>query len=271
MSTLPSSVRLAWRNLRVNTDPGSLVIILGLPAMYLVFMGTMFVSIIPPFTIGGVLFTYNSFLPGGILAFETVMAGTMGGGMLWGDRRFGMFSQILSLPFTRTQYLGGVIIATVTASLAGSLVLVVLSVALGGAVQISLLGIGLLFFSLIIGGIFFCSLMLLLAAKVDSNQAYNSIQILIIFVVSFISDAYYPITSQTPLALRIVALVNPLTYVSDGVRAGLVKPAFMLNILNPHPIAGTSLPWEPIVLVLETAVMFILAYRTYANVRVSMS
>ncbi len=51
-------MRLAWRNLRVNTDPGSLVIILGLPAMYLIFMGSMFVSIVPKFEIGGYTFSY---------------------------------------------------------------------------------------------------------------------------------------------------------------------------------------------------------------------
>ena len=90
LSALPNSVRLAWRNLRVNTDPGSLIIILGLPAMYLVFMGNMYVSIIPSFIIGGYHYTYRSFLPGGILAFESVMAGTMGGSMLWADRRFGV-------------------------------------------------------------------------------------------------------------------------------------------------------------------------------------
>jgi ABC-2 type transport system permease protein len=271
LSTLPNSVRLAWRNLRVNTDPGSLIIILGLPVMYLVFMGKMFVSIIPPFVIGGYVFTYASYLPGGIIAFEAVMAGTMGGSMLWADRRFGMFSQILSGPFSRTQYLAGVIMATVSASLAGSVVLVVLSVLLGGSFHVSLVGLGLVLYSLIIGGIFFCSLMLFVAAKVDSNQAYNSIQILIIFVVSFVSDAYYPITVKTPLVLQAIALVNPLTYITDGIRSGLVTPSSMLNILNPHPIPGINVPWEPILLLIETTVMFLLAFRTYANVKLNMS
>jgi ABC-2 type transport system permease protein len=271
LSTLPNSVRLAWRNLRVNTDPGSLVIILGLPVMYLVLWGAMFVSIIPPFSLGGFTFTYKTFLVGGILAFDTVMAGTMGGSMLWADRRFGMFSQILSGPFTRTQYLWGVIMATVLAALVGSFILVIIAVLLGGTVYISFLGIGLVVYSLIVGGIFFCALMLYVAAKVDSNQTYNSIQILIIFLVSFISDAYYPINSRTPEALQVISLANPLTYIADGIRAGLVHPSSILNILNQYPIQGSSLPWEPIVLLVETVAIFLLAYRTYANVRVNMS
>ncbi len=239
--------------------------------MYLVFWGTMFVSIIPPFAIGGQVFSYKSFLAGGILAFDTIMAGTMGGSMLWADRRFGMFSQILSGPFTRTQYLWGVIIATVTAALASSLVLVLIAVGLGGTVTISLVGLGLLLFSLITGGVFFCALLLIVAAKVDSNQAYNSIQILIIFVVSFISDAYYPIGPQTPLVLRVISLLNPLTYIADGIRAGLGSPTSMMSILNSHPLFGSSIAWEPILLFVETVIMFLLAYKTYANVRVNMS
>ncbi|MHB1907850.1 MAG: ABC transporter permease [Nitrososphaerales archaeon] len=268
---VPESLRLAWRNLRVNTDPGSLVVILGLPAMYLIFMGTMYVSIIPSFLFGGYEFTYTSFLASGIIAFESLMAGTMGGSMLWADRRFGMFSQILSGPFTRTQYLSGVIIATVAASLAGSLVLIGLAIPLGAVLQVNLLGGVLVLFSLILGGIFFCSLMLFVAAKVDSNQAYNSIQILIIFVLSFISDAYYPINSQTPLVLQIISMINPMTYVADGVRAGLAPQNFLVGILNSHPIPGSALPWEPILLLVETVAMFFLAYKTYQNVKLNMS
>ena len=105
--SIPNSLRLAWRNLKVNMDPASLVVIIGLPAMYLIFLGTMFVSIVSNFVINGVSFNYTSYLAPGIVAFQTVMAGTIGGSMLWLDRRFGMFSQILSGPFTRTQYLTG--------------------------------------------------------------------------------------------------------------------------------------------------------------------
>jgi ABC-2 type transport system permease protein len=240
--------------------------------MYLIFMGSMFVSIIPAFVVGGYTFSYQSFLAGGILAFETVMAGTVGGSMLWGDRRFGMFAQILSGPFTRTEYLFGMILATVSASLAGSFALIILGLALGGVFSISLLGMGLILVSLVVGGIFFCSLMLFIAAKVDSNQTYNSIQVLIIFVISFISNAYYPITNATPLPLRILSYINPLTYVSDGIRAGLVPQANLTRVFTFAPMLGSlAAPVEILLLVAETVAMFLIAYWTYRNVRVSMS
>lgn len=259
MSGSPNSVRLAWRNLRVNMDPSSLVIIIGLPAMYLVFMGTMFVSVVPPFLVNGVTFEYKSYLTPGIIAFQTVMAGTMGGSMLWIDRRMSMFSQILSGPFTRTQYLMGVIIATTAASIAGAVIMMLIAAPIGATLSFSLLGLGLVLLNLVVGGVFFCSLLLFIAAKVDSNQAYNSIQILILFVINFVSDVFYPITSQTPYVLRIFSYINPLTYISDGIRAGLSDPSSILTLWNPV---------ETVVLVVETIVMFLLAYFTYTKVKV---
>ena len=241
-------------------DPGSLVIIIGLPAMYLVFMGTMFISVVPPFVVNGVTFDYKTYLTSGIIGFQTVMAGTMGGSMLWIDRRLAMFAQILSGPFTRTQYLFGVIIATTAASLAGALIMVIIAAPIGATLTFSFLGMGLVILNLVVGGVFFCSLMLFIAAKVDSNQAYNSIQILILFVINFVSDVFYPITSQTPFVLRWFSYINPLTYIADGIRAGLSNPASIFSIWNPI---------ETVVLIVETVVMFFLAYWTYTRVKVS--
>lgn len=241
-------------------DPASLVVIIGLPAMYLIFLGSMFVSIVHDFTVNGVSFNYVSYLAPGIVAFQSVMAGTIGGSMLWLDRRFGMFSQLLSGPFTRSQYLLGIILATTTASLIGAGVMIAISVPLGTHIYFSLEGLSLVFLNLIVGAIFFCSTMLYIAAKVKTNQAYNSIQIIILFVINFVSDVFYPITSATPLPLRILSYVNPLTYVSDGIRAGLGNPAFFLN---------TWKPVETLVLIAETVAMFSLAYMTYSRARLS--
>lgn len=39
-------LRLVYRNIVVNTDPGSILILVGLPAMYLVFFGFGYQSLI---------------------------------------------------------------------------------------------------------------------------------------------------------------------------------------------------------------------------------
>ncbi|MHB8700637.1 MAG: ABC transporter permease [Nitrososphaerales archaeon] len=263
MSTrIPNSVRLAWRNLKVNMDPASLVVIIGLPAMYLIFLGTMFVSLVQNFEVNGVSYTYSSYLAPGIVAFQTVMGGSVGGGMLWLDRRFGMFSQILSGPFTRSQYLLGIIEATTAAVLAGSGVMMIISTPLGSAFHFSLPGIGLVLLNLVVGGVFFCSLMLFIAAKVDSNNTYNSIQILILFVINFVSDVFYPLTNSTPWILKYLSYINPLTYIADGVRAGFAQPSDVFKLWYPE---------ELVVLIMETTLMLLLAYRTYSTVKISTS
>ncbi len=83
---LPNLLRLIYRNIIVNTDPGSLVILVGLPGMYLVFFGFGFQSLAGGSASGT---SYLSFLTPGIMAFQVVMAGTVGGSMLWADRRWG--------------------------------------------------------------------------------------------------------------------------------------------------------------------------------------
>lgn len=242
-------------------DPASLTVIIGLPAMYLIFMGTMFASIIPPFRLGGTTYNYSTFLGPGMIAFQTVMAGTIGGSMLWLDRRFGMFSQILSGPFTRSQYLMGIILTTTTASLIGAGLMIFISVAIGGEIRVSLMGLALVFLNLIVGAIFFCSLMLFIAAKVKSNEMYNSIQIMILFIINFVSSVFYPLTSQTPRILFYASYANPLTYITNGIRAGLSNSG----------IVGAWDPVETLILVGETAAMFAIAYRTYRSVRVGRS
>jgi ABC-type polysaccharide/polyol phosphate export permease len=105
--------------------------------------------------------------------------------------------------------------------------------------------------------------MLFIAAKVKSNQMYNSIQLLILFIINFVSDVFYPlIPSRTPFPLLIVSYLNPLTYISDGIRADFGSPAELFSIWRPV---------ETVVLIGETIVMFVLAYCTYSRVNVSTS
>ncbi len=259
---IPGPLRLTWRNLRVNMDPMSLVVIVGLPAMYLVFMGTMYPAIVPSFNVNGVSYNYASYLAPGIMAFQAVMSGFVAGSILWVDRRLNMFSQILSGSFTRIQYLTGIITATAAVSLAGGVAMMIMSVPLGSVFYFSIAGLGLALLHLVVGGIFFSALMLVIAAKVRSNNVYNSLQVLFIFVTSFVSNAFYPLNEATPVPLRIMASANPLTYIADGVRAGL-GPASLLF--------STWSPIETIVLSVETSMMFFLAYRTYSRARTSAS
>jgi ABC-2 type transport system permease protein len=251
---LPNVLRLVYGNILVNTDPGSLIILIGLPAMYLVFFGYGFQSVAS--AAGGGL-TYLTYLTPGIMAFQIVMAGTVGGSMLWADRRWGMLSQLLMGPFTRLEYLFGIMLTSVLFGLGGAAVMLAVAYALIGSVPTQLVALAVIFGSITLGSVFFGGLMLYLAALVKSNTAYNSIQILLIFVVNFASTVFYPLTSGLPVVLQVLFRINPLTYVADAVRG-----AYMGSLTT------TDL-YQMLVLVVEMAVILFLATRAYMRSDVS--
>jgi ABC-2 type transport system permease protein len=251
---VPNVLRLVYRNLVVNTDPGSLVILIGLPGMYLVFFGFGFQSITAS---GGSGNSYLAFLTPGILAFQVVMAGTVAGNMLWADRRWGMLSQLLVGPFTRLQYLLGIMLTSLMFALGGAVIMLGVAYALLRTGPTQLLAFGVIFGSLVVGAIFFGALMLLIGALVKSNNAYNSIQILLIFVVNFASTVFYPLSSGLPIVLRALFEVNPLTYVADAVRGAY------LGTLSANDAVQMG------VLAVETTVVLFLATRAYLRSDVS--
>jgi ABC-2 type transport system permease protein len=216
--------------------------------MYLVFFGYGFQSLAGAGTPGS---SYLEFLTPGIMAFQAVMAGTVGGGILWADRRWGMLAQLLSGPFTRLQYLLGIMLTSMLFGLGGSAVMLGVAYALVGRIPTQPVALGVIFGSIVVGSIFFGALMLLLAALVKSNTAYNSIQILLIFVVNFASTVFYPESGSLPVALRALFDVNPLTYVADAVRGAYSST---LTVTDGYQL---------LLLVAETLVVLVLAVRAY--------
>ncbi len=240
---LPRVSRLVYRNFKVNTDPASLVILVGLPAMYLVFFG---------FGFGDLLF-----IAPGLMAFQSVMAGTVGGGMLWADRRYGMLAQLLVGPFSRLDYLLGIMLTTVIFGLAGAVVMYAVAFALLHGVYISPLGWGSVVVTITVGSLFFGALMLILSALVKSNNTYNSIQILVLFFINFASTVFYPNTPRLPVILQVLFRVNPLSYIANLVRAGF---------------DGTLVPVDLFYLIgllTGTVILVVLATRTYMRSDIS--
>ena len=104
---------------------------------------------------------------------------------------------------------------------------------------------------------YFGALMLFISALVKSNTAYNSVQILLIFIVNFASTVFYPLSAGLPLALKVLFEVNPLTYVADAVRGGY---SGTLTTTDVYQLG---------ILLAETIVILFLAVRSYLRSDVS--
>ncbi len=252
---LPAFVRLTFRNISVNTDPGTMFFMLGLPAFYLLVLGIMFQGIIPSIGINNESVSYTKFLAPGIVGMQAFTAGNIGGGMLWSDRRWGMFEQLMVGPFRRTDYLLGIISVSIIFSLGGSAIMMILATFISGGFSLGPLAAVYLVLSLVAGTILFSSLFLILSIIVRTMQAYNTLTILLFFILDFASTAFYPITSATPEALRIISSINPLSYVANIVRDSMVYGV------------GLSTLYQMLLICAIMVVLFAISLRLYRNVQ----
>ena len=177
--------------------------------------------------------------------------------MLWADRRWGMLAQLLVGPFTRLQYLLGIMFTSLAFGLAGAFVMLVAAYAIVGSLSVTAWGLLVSFGVIAVGSIFFGSLMLLISGLVKSNNAYNSIQLLLIFVVNFASTVFYPYSDALPLPLKVLFEINPLTYIADTARGAFT---------GALPAAAQ---WQLPLLVVETIVVLALATRVYVKSDIS--
>lgn len=258
MIRLPASIRLTIRNLFVNTDPGTMFFLLGLPAVYLVILGVMFQSIIPFVPLNNQHVSYTSFLAPGIIAMQAFMSGSIGGGMLWADRRWGMFEQLMIGPFRRVDYLLGIMFVSMIFTLGGSLVMFIIAIFITGSLALTIHGALVILVVLILGSILFSSVFLILSVIIKTIQTYNMANIILFFVIDFASSAFYPITSQTPIALRAISSVNPLSYIVDVTRSAMVYQITYSTLVQIGIIA------------LATVILFALSVLSYKKVKLGL-
>jgi ABC-2 type transport system permease protein len=251
----PSFIRLAIRNIVVNTDPGTIFFMLGLPAFYFLVLGTMFQSIVPGVTVNGSVVSYTKFLAPGIIGMQALTAGNIGGSMLWSDRRWHMFEQLMVGPFRRLDYLLGILVISTVFTFGGSAIMLILAHFVSGSFILTAPSLAFTFMALILGSFLFTSVFLIIAILVRTLQTYNVLTILIYFFLDFASTAFYPITNATPVALRDISMVNPLSYITNIIRSS-IDSGYVSSVLT-----------ESLILFVTTVVIMFIALRMYSRLK----
>jgi ABC-2 type transport system permease protein len=247
-------LRLIVRNFVSTLDRITLFFNLVFPVFFIFILGFGYTGIVPDFELGGVEVSYPVFLAAGAVAFTVVNSGTTAGQLLWFDRKHGMFEQILMGPFTRGQYIAAMVGSTVLIGLVSAGMVLLLAVPVLAGTTITLTGFLTAGVDLALGSLFFGSLAITLSLRLKSSEAFQVVSTFIFFVVLFTSSVFYP-AEAAPMAIQVVSLANPLTYVTDILRAGLlglVTPLFAFKFLA---LLGAS------------AAMFAFAVRMFRNVR----
>ncbi len=214
--------RLTYRILVSSMDLNTIGFFIMMPVGYLIIMGLMMGSIVPYMYYNGLKISYITFIAPGIVADQILIGGSLAGWILWQDKRIGMLEQVFSMPYTRFDYLIGNLISMIVVTFAGAMVMTFVAIPFI-SLKISIFGLFLIIIFLVLGTFIFGSIMLALGAVVKSNQIFNLVSNIVFFIVTFASSVFYPLTSDTPILLKIIAEVNPLTYVVDGIRSAYLN------------------------------------------------
>lgn len=189
--------------------------ILMMPLFFLLGLGLGLGSLIHLST-GG---SYLDFIVPGIigmsLLFTAVSSGTA---VLW-DRQFGFLKEILVTPNSRISIVIGRILGGATTAIIQSIIVVLISIAIGFNIYVSpLIILAPIFMALI--ATTFIGLGLTLGSFISDFQGFQLVTSFFTMPLFFLSNGIFPI-SVLPQFVKYITYANPLTYGIDGLRITL--------------------------------------------------
>jgi len=205
---------IQWEVLKLRHDPTDIVVRSVQPALWLLIFGEVFTRIhaIPT---GNV--SYLEFMAPGILAQSVLFVAIFAGIAIIWERDLGVIHKFLASPTPRTSLVLGKAISSGIRTLPQALVVYLLALILGvhmNANPLAILGVLVL---IVMGGACFSTFSLIVAALLKTRDRVMGIGQVLTMPLFFASNAIYPINIMPPW-LQVIAHVNPLTYVVDGLR-----------------------------------------------------
>jgi ABC-2 type transport system permease protein len=218
MSAWSAVVGIVARDLaRTTRQTSRLLGGLARPFMWLLLVGTGYNAI--AHVEGGL--PYHAFVFPGVVVMATLFGGMLTAIGTVYDREFGMLRLMLASPAGVPAVLGGRAVAAALVGLVqGTIVLACAPL----VVSVTARQLGAALGALALASASSAVLGLLVAARLRSVENFAGVINVVLFPLLFVSGALYP-TGGMPLALRILALINPVTYQVDLMRHALGQPA----------------------------------------------
>ncbi len=182
---------------------------------------------------GGI--TYLQFLLCGLIGMSVIFASVMAGiAVIW-DRQFGFLKEVLVAPVSRLSIVLGRTLGAVTTALIQACVIVLIAMMM--RINLNLPGFISAVPFIIALSIFATGIGLTVSSRMQDMESFQFVQNIFIMPMVFLSTAFMPIT-LAPEWLRNILLINPVSYILDGIRhmligsgeIGLVYDAFVACI-----------------------------------------
>jgi ABC-2 type transport system permease protein len=207
-----------YRELRIRTSSLTwLFFDLFMPLTYLLLFG---IGLDRAFTggvqSGGTLVRYDAFFLAGVLAMANFGIAINTSYGFFVDRDNGIFYEFLTYPMTRGQFLVGKIVFNCLLSLVQASLTIGLAVGLLG-VTVQWHYAPLIATGVVIGTAGWFFFLSIFALRIRRNDMFNTVLNIFYFVLMFASTMFYPLDGL-PAWLRVLSLLNPLTWHTDTLR-----------------------------------------------------
>ncbi|HBN07250.1 MAG TPA: ABC transporter [Cyanobacteria bacterium UBA8530] len=201
-------------------DKPRIVGALGQPLLYLLVMGN---GLAPSMSrgLGG---SYLVFMFPGVIGMTVLFTSVFSAiSVIW-DREFGFLKEILVSPVPRPAIALGKILGGASVAFLQGCAILLLAPLVG--VSIPLTSLPSILGMMGLGACALTAFGLVVASRMESMQGFQLIMNFLLLPMFFLSGALYPL-SNVPPWMRNLALVDPLTYAVDGLRAAMGSPHAM--------------------------------------------
>jgi ABC-2 type transport system permease protein len=210
-----------WEIRKLRHDPTDMITRSVQPALWLVIFGEVFTNIhaIPTGKV-----PYIDYLAPGILAQSVLFIAIFFGITIIWERDLGVIHKFLASPTPRAALVLGKSFSAGARALPQAIVIYILSLLLGVHINwnpLALLGV---VFLVVIGATCFSTFSLIIACLLKTRDRVMGIGQVMTMPLFFASNAIYPIAIMPPW-LKVIAHINPLSYIVDGLRALMVVGA----------------------------------------------
>jgi ABC-2 type transport system permease protein len=233
-------------------DPAEMLSRITQPVVWLIIFAPVF-SQLRQIPTGGI--RYADFIAPGILSQGVLFLSVVYGINLLYDRDTGLLQKYLVSPASRGALVLGKSLASGIRNLPQTVIIYIVLGIIGGQVRWTPAAMLTVAGLVVTGSALFCSISLVLACLVKNRERFMAINQAMTVPLFFASNALYPV-AMMPEWLREFTRVNPLSYLVDGLRASMLRPA--------HSVYG--LGWDLGVQLGGLAVMVLVATRLYPRV-----
>jgi len=166
-------------------------------------------------------YSYLQFLTPGVLAQSVIFVAIFYGFNMVMDRDMGLLHKLLSTPVPRSSIVLGKTLSAGVRSVIQAMMVFILAVIIRVHLILTPLSVAGVLVIIILTGMCFSSLSIFLASLFKTRERMMGIGQAITMPLFFASSAIYPIDIM-PAWLRVIARLNPLSYIVEAMRALLV-------------------------------------------------